>query len=430
MRSTIVSFCFLLLISLFCSSAVADVMDVIHLRDGNQVKGRVLEYAEQQLRIELPDGKVITHKMTEVARIKFARLSKASEPSADLLEIDTRIEKKVAEAKTLIKRKPRTAMVVLYLQAEGDDPKLASSDVNYRCYFQAGYSGNRYIQLGKPIMIRESASRPRDARIQLDAGPGYKILNRNLTLEPGKVYNLGRIKFEKKKFEGTASIKGFVRDSFGKPLSGVTVTAGNQEVETDDNGSYQLDGFKLEDVSIKAEAKGYHQEITSRVSIRNMDNRMIKKDLVMFQPRRVKLRYVISAKDNNFLEGLEVEKGSINVLVDSSQTDFSKFHHDSKNFSQFAKDVGLGLAFKGGNLRIANFRGPIFYQQSAGETKFDEVESVGEVDINSQICPALEEGKFVLIRGFSKQPGIRGVSPYCVKILTEKITVEEPKVDK
>ena len=269
MRLTMVAVCFLVLASHLSSSAAADV---IHLRDGKQVNGRVLEYVDQQIRIETPDGKVITHKMTDVLRIKFARVSKNTEPAVDMLEIDTAIENKIKEVKPSLAAQPGTALVVMYMDATGADAKVPNIGVNYKCYFSSGYSGNRQSPVGRAVVQRERVSKSREVRIQLDPGPAYKMVNRHVTLEPGKIVNLGYIKLEKKQFEGTASIRGFVRDAFGKPISGVKVTAGDQEVVSFDDGSYQLDGFKLEEVLIKTEIEGYHQERTTRVTIRDMKN--------------------------------------------------------------------------------------------------------------------------------------------------------------
>ena len=72
--------------------------------------------------------------------------------------------------------------------------------------------------------------------------------------------------------------------------------------------------------------------------------------------------------------------------------------------------------------------GPIFYQQSATGSKFDAIKSMEPVDINLQRCPALEEGQFVLIRGFDENYG--KVSPYCVKVLVEEISLASTVLEK
>ena len=51
---------------------------------------------------------------------------------------------------------------------------------------------------------------------------------------------------------------------------------------------------------------------------------------------------------------------------------------------------------------------------------------MSKVGDNMQMCPALEEGEFVLIRGFDEQ---YSVSPGCVKVLVEEISLHSTDVE-
>ena len=68
MRSMI-AISFLVCSLLVCSPTNADV---IHLGNGKKIDGRVVEYVDQHLRIELPDGKVIIRKINEQSWRQYA----------------------------------------------------------------------------------------------------------------------------------------------------------------------------------------------------------------------------------------------------------------------------------------------------------------------------------------------------------------------
>lgn len=435
MRMTIVASSFLVCVSLVCSPTTADV---IHLRDGDPIEGQVTEYVDQHLRIELPDGKVVLRKVTEVERIQFddSRASKGSEPAVPSPEIQKLLEEAIKEAKPSLEAKTRpTGGVAMYLDTKDPDARIPDNEVEYRCYSGGGYSGIRRSPLRKAFVQHESVRATGVVRIQLDPGPPYKIVNRHVTLKPGEFINLGRVMLEKQDYEGTASIIGTVRDSLGEPLSGVRVTANGRESVSDSSGRYFLDGFELEEVSIQAHARGYRGG-TARVSIRDMEKREIKQDLAMFLPRKVKLRYVISAKDKSSFVGAGVEEGSIDLTVESLRGELSRYHHKSDSFRKFTADTRLNLRFDKGRLTLDCGMCPVFFQTSAGGIEFDEVESMGRVDINQQQCPPLTKGKFVLMRGFQDPPkgapaGIprRVISPYCVKVLVEDISIQHPEVE-
>jgi len=143
----------------------------------------------------------------------------------------------------------------------------------------------------------------------------------------------------------------------------------------------------------------------------------------MFRPRKVKLVYVISAKGDNSFAGPDVEKGLIELVVDSTRNDLSRYHYSSESFRNFAADTRLSLQFKEGKMSLRHSYGPIFYKASAAGVGFDAVKSVGKFDNNSQVCPPLKEGDFILIRGFEEERKAK-VSPYCVKLLVEEISLQ------
>ena len=421
MRFTIIVTSFLFCASLVCSPTAADV---IHFGNGKKVDGRVIEYVDQHLRIELPDGKVIIRKITEVERIEFAQPASALEPV-----IDAELEKAIKEAKKLLDvpaKRPK-AGIAMYLYTEDPDAVIPKNEVSFKFYTGGGYSGSKRVPLHRAFVQREYAREAGEHRIELDPGPPYKIVNKHVTVKPGEVVNLGRILLERQKYEGTASIKGVVRDTKGEPIPGVKVWAGDQVVTSDAKGRYKLEGFELEKVSIEPKAKGFRGGAT-RVSIRDMRVREIERNLTMFRPRRVKLVYVISAKGDNSFDGPDVEKGTVELAVDSTQTDLSRYHLSSKNFRKFAADTRLNLVFTSGELRFQSYRGPVFYQQSATGASFDKIKSMGQVDYNAQQCPPIEEGEFVLIRGFDERMA-KPLAPHCVKVLVEEISLQPTDVE-
>ena len=396
---------------LFCASLLGSAVDadVIHLRDGGKVAGRVLEYVNQQLRIELPNGKVVIRKLSDVDRIEFG-----DQPSERELAIKAELDEAIKNVAPSTK-----PGIAVYLDTE--DPH-AGNAVDYRCYYSgSGYNGTKSVPLRRAFVQLER--RPGERRIELDPGPPYKVVIRDVTFKPGEIVNLGRIMLEKQEYEGTASIQGIVKDSIGNPIQGAKITAGEREVVSDAKGGYRLDGFELEKVLIQAEAKGFRGR-SAKVSIRYMRNREIKQDLMMFRPRRVKLRYVISEKGDNSFAGPAVQKGSVDIVVDSLQTKFSDYHYSSESFQEFVADSGLYLQF-GYGMRLGGRRGPILFQESAVD--FDSVKSVGQIDMHQQSCPLLEEGGLVLIRGFNDTH--LKVAPFCVKVLVEEISLHPIDVE-
>lgn len=419
MRLSIFIVGFLLFAMLVCLPSEADT---ICLRNGEKVEGRLVEYVDQQLRIEMPDGELIIHKMIEVERIEFPET-----PTAAALAIQSKIEKAIEEAKPgIVAQKRAKSGVAMYLDTAEPDAEIPGNKVNYKCYRNHGYSGNVSVPLRQAFVRRESF-REGDYRIELDPGPPFKVFIRHVKLKEGEVFNLGHVLLERQEYEGTASIMGIVCDHNGAFIPGATVIAGDQEVVSDEKGRYRLDGFELENVSIKTKAKGYRSKAV-RVAIRDMSNREIEQKLTMFRPRRVKLKYVISAKDDDSFAGPGVEEGAIDLVLESNTTRLSQYHYSSESFRKFVADTGLGLYFQQGQIKLASYRGPVCFRESGSGSDFEEIESMGDFDINQQICPLLAEGEFVLIRGSDDSPGM-SLSPYCVKIRFEEYSFEPTDVD-
>jgi len=219
MRLSIVTAACLLVSAFLASTLVCSPTsaDVIHLLDGKKVDGRVIEYVDQHLRIELTDGKVIIRKITDVERIEFAKPPSDSQPEA----IESELKRVIDEAKPLLKTKTRTnAGIAMYLYTSDTDPEIRDNEVGYKCYSGGGYSGSRNVPVNRAF-VQQEYGRMGERRIELDPGPPYKIINRHVTIKPGEVVNLGRILLERQEFEGTASIRGTVRDTKGNPIPGV-----------------------------------------------------------------------------------------------------------------------------------------------------------------------------------------------------------------
>jgi len=155
MRLTIVAAGFLVCASLVCSPTAADV---IHLGNGKKVDGRVVEYVDQHLRIELPDGKIIIRKITEIERIEFVDpRSVKEEAEKEHAEIDSKLEKAIGEAKKLLdeqKKPPKAGVkkrlkagIAMYLYTDDPDAVIPRNEVGYKFYTRGGYSGLKRVPL-------------------------------------------------------------------------------------------------------------------------------------------------------------------------------------------------------------------------------------------------------------------------------------------
>ena len=330
-----------------------------------------------------------------------------------LKQLDAVIEWELnQEDKSLRKDK---VLIALFL----DTGKIENSTkkAEYRCYNvgRGGYSGSRRIPYGTPWLIWERV-RTNDfgKRIVIDPGPPYKNVTKFVNLIPGEVTKLGRIVLEKVKAEGTASISGIIKDEDGKPLEDVEVSSKKGEATTNLEGFYRIDGFGLEVCDLKVTKKGYMPN-SAKISIRNMDKRIIEKDFVLSLPKKVRLRYTISPPDKDDFSDPEATSGIASFFIDEKYLPVPVDEIENDNFRGFINKVRLNFRVNKGGLSLNNSYAPIFYERLRSyHTEFEAINRVGTLDYNSQHCPAIQEGDIILINGGK-------ISEYTVKILFEEI---------
>ena len=309
-------------------------------------------------------------------------------------------------------------LVALYLDTEEIENSIAEAE--YRCYSRApgrgGYSGIKRIPYRAPWVTWERL-RSNDLRkeIVIDAGPPYKNFTKIVNLIPGEVTNLGRIVPEKVKAEGTASISGIITDEDGEPLEGIEVSSTKGGTTTNSEGYYRIDGFGLEVVVLEVTKNGYMPS-KAKVSIRNMDERIIKQDFVLSLPRRIKLRYAISPKEKDDFNDPQATGGTAAFLIGEKYLPVSVDEIENDDFRRFVNQVRLNFRVNKDRLTLNNSYAPIFYERlrSSFSKEFEAINSVGHLNHGSQRCPAIEEGDIILINGGK-------VSDYTVKILFEEI---------
>ena len=297
-------------------------------------------------------------------------------------------------------RKDRV-LVALYLDTEGR--KSPETQAEYRCYNRGGggYSGIKRVPYRTPWTSWERVrSNDFKKEIVIDPDPPYKNFRITTTLIPGKVNNLGRIVLEKVKPKGvasileiigikeTASICGTVKDENGEPLEGVEVTSGKSVVTTNAEGFYRMKGFGLEVCNLEIAKEGYIPN-NRKVSIRNMDKRIIKQDFVLSFPRKVRFRYVISPKEQNNFNSPEAVEGTVECFVDKNFVPLVVEQIKDKDLSRFIDDVQLKFKINNNTLTLRNFYAPIFYKRyRSSSEEFETISSVGTLNYNSQHCPS------------------------------------------
>lgn len=307
-------------------------------------------------------------------------------------------------------------LVTLYLDTE--EIENTTTKAEYRCYSRSpgrgGYSGIKNIPYRVPWETWERVSSDDLIKeIVIDPGPPYKNFAKVVILKPGEVTNLGRIVLEKVKVKGTASISGIIKDEDGKPLEGVEVYSTKGSTTTDSNGYYRIDGFGLEAFGLNATKNGYISANT-KVSIRNMDKRIIEQNFVLSFPRKIRLRYIISPKEKDDFSCPEATSGTAAFLIDKPYFPVPIEQIQNDDFRLFIVRTQLNFRVKDGRLTLDNFYAPIFYARfHSSFKKFEEIKSVGPLDYNAQHCPAIQEGDTILIDGGK-------VSAYTVKILFEE----------
>jgi hypothetical protein len=306
-------------------------------------------------------------------------------------------------------------LVALFLDTE--EIENSTKEAEYRCYNvgNGGYSGNRRIPFGTPWLIWERLRTNNfGKRIVIDPGPPYENVTKFVNLMPGEVTNLGRIVLEKVEVEGTASISGIIKDEDGRPLEGVEISSQRGVTTTNSEGYYRIDGFGLEVCDLKVTKKGYIPD-SAKVSIRNMDKRMIKQDFVLCLPRQVKFRYTISPPDKDDFSEPGATSGTASFFVEKKYFPIPVDDIENENFRRFINRVLLNFRIDKRGLSLNNSYAPIFYERIRSyHTEFETINRVGPLDYNSQHCPAIQEGDIVLINGGKR-------SEYTVKILFEEI---------
>jgi hypothetical protein len=319
------------------------------------------------------------------------------------------------EDKTLQKD---NVLVALYL----DTGKIEDSTktAEYRCYSlsyggRGGYSGIKTVPFGTPWSTWENIrSNDLKKEIVIDPGPPYKSFTKVVNLMPGEVTNLGRIVLEKVEAEGTVSISGTIKNENGEPLEGVEVSSAKGVAVTDSRGHYRIDGFGLDVYDLTVVKNGYIPG-GMRISIRDMDNRIIEKDFVLSLPRKVRLRYVISPKEKNDFNAPEATAGTATFSVDKTFLPFPVEQIESSDFRQFINQVRMNVRLSNGGLTLSDSYAPIFYERlRSAYVDFEAISGVGNLDYNAQHCPPIEQGDIILIDGGK-------ISDYVVKILFEEI---------
>lgn len=309
-------------------------------------------------------------------------------------------------------------LVALYLDTEEIENSIAEAE--YRCYSRApgrgGYSGIKRIPYGAPWVTWERL-RSDDLRkeIIIDPGPPYKNVTKIVNLIPGEVTNLGRIVLEKVEAEGTASISGIIKDEDGESLEGVEVSSTKGGTTTNSEGYYRIDGFRLEVCDLEVTKNGYMPS-KAKVSIRDMDRRIIEQDFVLSFARRIRLRYAISPKEKDDFSDPEATGGTAAFFVGEKYLPVPVDQIKNGDFRRFVNQVRLNFRVNNGKLTLNNSYAPIFYERlrSSFSKEFEAVNSVGTLNYNSQHCPAIQEGDIILINGGK-------ASDYTVKILFEEI---------
>lgn len=433
--------------------------DEIVFKNGKKIEGTVVEYKNGRIKIRRADGEEISGDIEKIDSIKFDLKDAQPKPdekkeitsgkktgngykpdedrskeqenattgmSGPELVNQKKIQKQLDEiiSQTEKKLKPDQAAFVIYIDAEEPLQIPKQTRIEYKCFHGGGgYSGSRSVpfrQAAAQIETMRNSSDDGLRRIEIDPGPPYEAFSIAGELEPGKVTNLGRVFLKEVIASGTVAIQGIVTSEDGNPVKDAIVTGGKLSVKSDADGRYIMEGFGLENVQLKV-SKGIlfgEPDFTTKVPIRNTDERMITKNLKLLHPKQMKLKYVISATDSESVVGPESESGTIAMALNSAWSPPLK-EKSRGRFHTFVTEFGGNIWFSGDAWRIRNFMAPMYYGEASAGKSFESIDRVNETDAKSQFCPPLKEGKVILIRGFSKV-GTKGVSQYCAKILVEE----------
>jgi len=335
-----------------------------------------------------------------------------------LRQLNAVIEWELKEAS----KSPQKDRVLVALYLDTEEIENSTRKAEYRCYSvgRGGYSGFKRIPCGTPWLIWERV-RTNDfkKRIVIDPGPPYKNITKIVNLIPGEVTNLGRIVLEEVEAEGTASISGVIKDENGEPLEGVEVSSTKGGTTTNSEGYYRIDGFGLEVCDLKVTKKDYIPNKT-KISIRDMEKRVINQDFVLSFPRNIRLRYVISPRGKDDFNDIDATGGTAAFFIGEKYMPVPVDKIDNVDFKQFINQVRLNFRVNDGRLALSSSYAPIFYERISSSFKeFEAINNVGTLNYNSQHCPAIQEGDIILINGGK-------VSDYTVKILFEEIQLILP----
>lgn len=350
--------------------------------------------------------------------------AKEDAATAESLDKESIIQKQLEEAIGREITNQKGALVALYLDAE--DMRDVTGEAEYRCYSRpgrgGGYSGIRRVPYRTPWTRWERVSQSTEREIIIDPGPPHKTFTKVVTLIPGEAANLGHIVLERVKAEGTASISGTIRNEEGKALEGAKISSQKGVATTSAEGLYRIDGFGLEVCELEA-SKGGYIPYPVKVSIRNMDERIITQDFVLSYPRRVGLRYVISPPGKDDFNDPNATSGTAEFLVDKKYFPISPNQIRNEDFKKFVGRVRLNFRVNDDKLTLSNSYAPIFYKSlSSSSEQFEEIDSVRAGSFNSQRCPPIHKGDIILINGGK-------ISEYTVKILFEQVQMEKTSLD-
>jgi Carboxypeptidase regulatory-like domain len=308
-------------------------------------------------------------------------------------------------------------LVALYLDDNGRT-KDSTQKAEYRCYNPEGgsYSGIKEISYGSPWTTWERLRTNQfKKKIVIDPGPPYKTITKLVTLIPGQVTNLGRIKLEKVRAWGTASVSGTVKTEDGVLLEGAKLSFEDNSVTTDSQGRYTVSELKLGDYDLQVSKKGYIPG-KAKVSIRNMENRNIGKDITLSYPRKVSVRYMITPGSINDFSDSRSSDGTMTLLIDKGYLPISIRQIKNDDFRKFIDKMGLSFRINNGKLTLRNNYSSIFCELiPASPEKFEEITTVEPLDRILFEYSDMQEGDILLMDGGDR-------SDYKLKLLFEKIT--------
>ena len=263
-------------------------------------------------------------------------------------------------------------------------------------------------------MALNMTGRP-DRKLVLDAGPPYVPIEIPFQLVAGSSTNLGRVVLRKSQAKNPVRVAGTVRDMQGKPIEGVKVSAGTKSVETDKEGFYEIDGFGLEEVQLKAEKPGHKSE-SKMIVIRDDRKRTERRDFVLAPPLKIKFRYVVSPKRSDSLSGDGIEEGVWEGFASSDGVELASSVLTPR-MKEFCEQTGLSISVQEAQISFKKRHAFVFFKLPNENLSFNQIMKAGSADTNSQRSPSLVQGSKIIILGFRPWDLEKSkVSEYCVKV--------------